>query len=162
MNNTIGALDGWALAALAATGIFLLVVALLDLRYRIVPNRLVYPAAVMALAARLLLYGASDALVALAAGLGAFGLFFLAGWVSPGGLGGGDIKLAGLTGLLTGFPGIFLALIVAVMSGGLTAVALIASGKRDPIPYAPFLCLGALVALIWNPLPALLGQALGG
>ncbi len=157
-----GILNGWTLAALAMSGIFLIVVALLDLRYRIVPNRLVYPAAVVALTGRLLLYGAPDALTALGAGMGAFGLFFLAGWVSPGGLGGGDIKLAGLIGFLTGFPGIFVALIVAVTSGGLAAGALIASGKRDPIPYAPFLCLGALVALIWNPLPALLGQALGG
>jgi prepilin signal peptidase PulO-like enzyme (type II secretory pathway) len=81
-------------------------------------------------------------------------------------LGGGDVKLALLIGLALGFPTVLWALLVGVGSGAVTAVTLLIISRRQPqkqawnrksqIPYAPFLCLGAIIALLYNPLPFLL------
>jgi leader peptidase (prepilin peptidase)/N-methyltransferase len=67
-------------------------------------------------------------------------------------MGMGDVKLAGMIGLATGFPGIVVAVYAAILCGGLAAAFLLVSrrkGRRDPIPFGPFLAWGAVVALIW-------------
>ena len=61
------------------------------------------------------------------------------------------MKLAGLVGLLVGFPGVLVALWVAVVSGGLAAIVLILlrkKARKDEVPFGPFLALGALVVLL--------------
>jgi len=154
-----GAADARALTGLVVAGALLLLIAWLDLKYHIVPNRLVYPAALLVLCGKLVVAGGSEAFVSLCAGLGAFSLFLLAAWVSPAGLGGGDIKLAAFVGFLVGFPDVLTALVVAVFSGGLAAIGLLLAGKRGAIPYAPFLCLGAFVALALDLQSGLLALA---
>jgi len=79
-----------------------------------------------------------------------------------GGMGWGDIKLAGLIGLATGFPGSLVALGVAIIGGGLLAITLILlrrKNRRDVISFGPFLCAGALAALVWGK--AIAGWYLG-
>jgi leader peptidase (prepilin peptidase) / N-methyltransferase len=132
---------------------FLLVVASTDLKYRRIPNALVFPTA-----AAVVLYGLvsspSTLWSTLLGGAFGFGLFAATAWVRPGTLGGGDIKLAALIGLLFGFPNTIWALMVGIFAGGLIATLLLLTRRADPnqqIPYAPFLCLGALVALFYNP-----------
>ncbi|MFQ5873694.1 MAG: prepilin peptidase, partial [Dehalococcoidia bacterium] len=74
--------------------------------------------------------------------------------ISRGGMGGGDVKLAGLIGLVTGFPLVFFALFLGILGGGLVAIALLISGVKsikEPIPFAPFLAAAAMVTLIWGP-----------
>ncbi len=143
---------------------FLLLIATLDLRYRIVPNVLVYPAAGALLLGRLLHFGVEDVMIALCSGVGSFAFFMLVATISPGGLGGGDIKLAALVGLLVGFPSVLWALVLAILTGGITAIVMLFTGRRGSMPYAPYLCLGAWVALFWDPLPWLLefAQAAAG
>jgi len=150
--------------AYMAIGAFLLLIATLDLRYRIVPNVLVYPAAGVLFLGRLLHFGVDDVMIALCAGVGSFAFFMLVATISPGGLGGGDIKLAALVGLLVGFPGVLWALVLAILTGGITAIVMLSTGRRGSMPYAPYLCLGAWVALFWDPLPWLVefAQAAGG
>jgi len=70
--------------------------------------------------------------------------------------GGGDVNLAGVIGLAVGWSGILLALFIAVMSGGISAaIYLIISSIRrrynlfTPIPYGPFLILGAVILLLF-------------
>ena len=56
-----------------------------------------------------------------------------------------------------------MALFVAVMLGGICAVALLASGllaRKDAIPFGPFLALGGVIALFWGD--AIVGWYLGG
>jgi prepilin signal peptidase PulO-like enzyme (type II secretory pathway) len=70
------------------------------------------------------------------------------------GIGQGDIYLAVLIGLATGFPLVLLALIIGVILGGVTAIVLIAlrrKKRKDAIPFGPFLCLGAMMVLLWGP-----------
>jgi leader peptidase (prepilin peptidase)/N-methyltransferase len=69
-------------------------------------------------------------------------------------VGGGDIKLAALIGFALGFPEVLWALLVGIGSGGLVALFLLWTRRGDRqtrIAYAPFLCLGAMVALLFNP-----------
>ena len=68
-------------------------------------------------------------------------------------MGGGDIKLGLLMGLLLGFPLIILALFVAFISGSLVGLSLIAIKRKtmkSQIPFAPFLILGTFVSLFWG------------
>lgn len=129
---------------------FLLLLTVIDLRYRLIPNVLVYPAVIVAL---LLAFAQPDFTAAALVGGGmAFGVFYLTALLQPGKLGGGDVKLAGLIGLAFGFPGMLWALLVGGSMGAIVAAYLLLAKRDIPgIPYAPFLCLGALVALQVNP-----------
>lgn len=149
---------------IAAVVSLMLVVAIIDLEHGLILNRIIYPAIIILLIlspfwselglSRSFL-GAPDLLASflnsLAAGAGAFLVFLIITMVYPAGMGGGDVKLAGLIGLLVGFPGILLALWMAVVAGGLMAIALLILGKKgrkDSIPFGPFLAGGAMVTLL--------------
>jgi leader peptidase (prepilin peptidase)/N-methyltransferase len=126
----------------------LLLIAVIDIKYRLVLNVLVYPMMVAAVLAN------HDLLSMSVGGLFTFAVFFLTAWLVPGSIGGGDVKLAVLFGLFFGFPSILWALLVGAGSGALTAVYLLLirhETRRSRIAYAPFLCLGAMVALFFNP-----------
>ncbi len=72
---------------------------------------------------------------------------------SRGGMALGDVKLAALIGAMVGFPAVLVALFLAVIVGGLVAVVLLIArrkGRKDPIPFGPFLCLGAVLAMLWG------------
>jgi leader peptidase (prepilin peptidase)/N-methyltransferase len=128
----------------------LIAVAAIDLEHRIVPNKLVAPAAVWALAG----WAVVDAAFlpeALAAGAGAFAFLLLAALAYPAGMGMGDVKLAGVLGLYLGLSAIP-ALLVAFVAGSVVGLALIAREGRDArkkgVPFAPFMALGGLVGLL--------------
>lgn len=155
---------GAEFVVIAAAVSLLLVVALIDLERGLILNRLVYPSA----AALLILapfwpqlglsqsFPGSSGMVAsflnsLMAGTGAFLVFLAISLLFPKGMGGGDIKLAGVIGLLVGFPGVLAALWLSVVSGGLVAAYLILVRKKprkDIIPFGPFLSLGAIAVLL--------------
>jgi len=66
-------------------------------------------------------------------------------------LGWDDVKLAGLIGLVTGFPGTLVAL--AMAGSGLAAIIFVVSRLKergDAIPFGPFLGAGALATLLWS------------
>jgi len=138
---------------LAALIGFFMLITVIDLKHRLVLNVLIYPAAVLITLSQL---GATADWISAILG-GAFGLliFMVVAWLRPGELGGGDVKLAALIGLLFGFPDVLWALLVAVCAGGVAAIGLIKlrhQSAQAHMPYAPFLCLGAVIALFYNPL----------
>lgn len=132
-----------------------ILIAVIDLKYQLILNIVILPAIVVMLLYQFLPMTQAS-WTALLGGLIAFLLFMLVGMLSPGGLGGGDIKLAAFIGVTFGLPYLFWALIAGVLTGGVTAVFLLIT-QRWPrtahIPYGPFLCFGAIVALLYNPLP---------
>jgi leader peptidase (prepilin peptidase)/N-methyltransferase len=142
----------------------LIVVAVIDLEHGLILNRIVLPGLAILLilapfwpqleVSRTFL-GSSGMVASLAssvvAGGGAFLLFLGIALAYPNSMGRGDVKLAGLLGLLLGFPGVLVALWGAVVSGGLVAILLLAlrkKGRKDAIPFGPFLSLGGIVVLL--------------
>ena len=80
-------------------------------------------------------------------------LFFFIVVVSRGGMGWGDVKLAALIGLITGFPLVFIALLIGVILGGAAAVLLLAfkiKRRKETIPFGPFLVISTIVTLFWG------------
>ena len=126
----------------------LLIVTLIDLDHGLILNLIVFPGVVAALILAPFwtevgltrpLLGSETVLASflnsVLAGAGAFlfllGIFLL----FPQGMGAGDVKLAGLIGLLVGYPGVVVALWLAVVSGGLVGVLLLAlRRKRRNVP----------------------------
>jgi prepilin signal peptidase PulO-like enzyme (type II secretory pathway) len=148
----------WEMLGFAGVYCFFSLIAIVDLKYRLVPNALTYPAIAIILIVQLLIVR-QDALAVLLGGLLAFAIFFLTALLKPGHLGGGDVKLAALIGLAFGFPQVLWALVAGAGVGGLTATWLLLTrrwSRESHIPYAPFLCLGAMVALLYDPLPWIL------
>jgi leader peptidase (prepilin peptidase) / N-methyltransferase len=130
-----------------------------DLEHRIIPNRIVLPAAAVLLAANTMLHPSVEWAVA---GLGAALFLLVAALAYPGGMGMGDVKLALLLGFALGRT-VPVALMVGMISALLPAVVLFArhgSGARKMrIPFGPFLAFGGVVALFIGP--ALLDLYLG-
>jgi leader peptidase (prepilin peptidase)/N-methyltransferase len=125
-------------------------VALIDLDCHLIPNRITGPAAVVAIALGSAL-DPSGEVTRLIAGAAAGGFFGLAALASPRGMGMGDVKLAGVMGLLLG-SSVAPALLVALAAGIL--IGLVVLARREPgerrgvgIPFGPSLALGGLVAL---------------
>jgi len=82
-------------------------------------------------------------------------LFFrLLIWITRGkGMGGGDVKLAFLVGLVNGFPMNIVAIILAFVGGALFSVVLMVmrrKGMKDAIPFGPFLIIGSVAAFIFG------------
>lgn len=87
----------------------------------------------------------------LIAGFGAFLAFLAIALVSPNGMGAGDVKFAGVLGLMLGFPGVLFALWLAVVVGGVVAAVFLLlrkRGRKDAMPFGPFLALGAALVLL--------------
>ncbi len=80
-------------------------------------------------------------------------LFLLIVIVSRGGMGWADVKLAALIGLVTGFPLVFVALLIGVILGGVVAVLLLVfkiKKRKEAIPFGPFLAIATIVTLLWG------------
>jgi leader peptidase (prepilin peptidase)/N-methyltransferase len=150
-----------ALAVVLFYFCLLLVIGVIDLEQGLILNILVYPGMVVALA-----LGAVAALTsldlsvvptlgsaALGGGIGLV-LFLLIVILSRGGMGLGDVKMAALLGLFLGFPLVFVGIFLAIFSGGLVAILLLLvrlKGRKQTVPFGPFLALGGFVALLWGP-----------
>lgn len=143
-------------AVMAAFLAVLLALALIDARHRILPNRIVYPAipGFALLVAAGALAGEGFDLPGAAVGfLGYGGGLLLVATVSPRGMGMGDVKLAALIGLVVGSLGagrVLVAAGVGILLGGVVAVgALLAGrGRKQAIPFGPFLAAGAAAAVL--------------
>jgi leader peptidase (prepilin peptidase)/N-methyltransferase len=132
---------------------YLLLVALIDLRYRFVLNVMTYPALLAVLVGHLMAADQPLARVLVGGGV-AFSIFFLTAYLKPGQLGLGDVKLATLIGVALGFPAILWALILGTGAAGAVTIWLLASrgaSMKTKLPYAPFLCFGAMAALLYTP-----------
>jgi prepilin signal peptidase PulO-like enzyme (type II secretory pathway) len=135
----------------------LIIIFVYDLKHYIIPDKVIYPAIIIALIFNLQFlisnqfsifnYSILSAILASA--------FFLAIVLVSRGkwMGVGDIKLAFFIGLFLGWPNILVALFLAFFIGAIIGVGLIASQRKtlkSEVPFGPFLVAGTFIALFWG------------
>jgi leader peptidase (prepilin peptidase) / N-methyltransferase len=137
----------WELLAALLFVSMLLIITVSDLSEKIIPDKVllffVVPLALLRLTAAPL-DPWWDAFLGGAAG---FALLLIVAVVSKGGVGGGDIKLYGVVGLLLGLSGMFLSLFLAAAAGlvfGLIGMKTKGWGRKTEVPFGPFIALGAV------------------
>jgi leader peptidase (prepilin peptidase)/N-methyltransferase len=141
------------------------VIFMVDLEKGIILNKVIYPAMAIAFILSILqiqlelpqselfrwpVEGIAN--VAMGGGVG-FLFFFVLAVASRGGMGWGDVKLAGLIGLATGFPMVLVAIVLGAALGAIVGVVLMAArkkGRKKTIPFGPFLSVTTVVTLIWG------------
>lgn len=117
-----------------------------------VPNAITYPAIVFALIAGALMPG-GGVKETLGGAATAGGFMLVALIISRGAMGLGNVKLAVFSGLAVGWPLIGDALLLMALSGGAVATLLLLlriKGRRDPIPYAPFISAATVAVILWQ------------
>ncbi len=136
----------WAVLAAGFCAV-LVTLSVIDAQHRIVPNRIVVPAAVVAVVAHTAIDPSPAWLVW---ALVAAGGLFLVVLAYPKGLGMGDVKLALLLGAMLG-SSVTVALMVGFFAALIPSVVLVArhgsSARKMGVPLVPFLSFGAVVAL---------------
>jgi leader peptidase (prepilin peptidase)/N-methyltransferase len=144
----------------------LVVISFIDLDVRIVPDLISLPGIVCGLAFSALDYffiedpfGVIPTPLSSVFGILAGGGFLLAtAWIyekitGVEGMGGGDIKLLAMIGAFLGWPSIPITLFIASVLGsiiGLSCMLITGAGRRLALPFAPFLCSGALIHLFFS------------
>ena len=140
---------GLSVDALVAAFVCAVLVAIsaTDLEHRIVPNRIVVPAAAVVLLAQTALHPSPQWAIG---SVGAAGFLLLAALAYPAGMGMGDVKLALLMGAALGRV-VPVALMVGMLSALVPSAVLFvrhgAGARKMGIPLAPFLALGTIVGL---------------
>ncbi len=126
-----------------------------DIERRLILNVVTFPAILIAIVASFLIPGITwwSALVGGLVGFFFFLVLVVIGksFFGSGALGEGDITLATLVGLITGYPLIIEALVLTTLIGAAFSFLLLitrARGLRDHIPYGPFLVVGAVITLM--------------
>jgi len=141
---------GWQWQTVAMWVFFavLITASAIDYQHKIIPDEIIVAGFVLGLP--LVFLAGSSKLVDGLIGFFVAGLLFLIiAVVSKGGMGGGDIKLSALMGLFLGWPGIIVALFSSFLLGGLSSITLMAlglRGRKDVVPFGPYLALGGVVA----------------
>jgi leader peptidase (prepilin peptidase)/N-methyltransferase len=149
--------DPWQAVLLGGLVSLMPAVTVIDIRHRIIPNRLMYPSLVIAppFVAIGSLLGAPLDLARAALGLLAFGGGLLLVAIVSRGMGMGDVKLAAVIGVALGAIGlrfVGVAAGAAIVLGAVGAVVALAMGKgrKSAIPFGPYLAAGAVVATLWG------------
>jgi leader peptidase (prepilin peptidase)/N-methyltransferase len=151
--------DVWVAVTMALFLAVQVAVSIIDLQRRIIPNRIVYPSVVVFGVAMLVLDltdrgpNVIHGLIGLAAYGGALLVVAL---IAPRGMGLGDVKLAGLIGLVLGSIALSRVAVAAgagILLGGLAGVVALIMGRsrKTALPFGPFLAAGAAIAVFFGP-----------
>ena len=139
----------------------LIAITFIDLDHQLIPDVITLPGIIAGAALSVALHPEHwlDTLLGVVVGGGLFLVIIVA---SGGGMGGGDMKLGAMMGAFLGWKLVLLAILLGVLAGGAVAIALLTTGskgRKDPVPFGPFLALGAVLSLLWGN--DLLGWYLG-
>jgi leader peptidase (prepilin peptidase)/N-methyltransferase len=142
----------WQLTLFSLYFATLLILVIINLGDNTALSVIIYPGIAIAIIMEIFIPGIGD-LKGLLGGAIGFAILMIPTLVSRTGMGWGDVKMAGLIGLMTGYPRVFVGLLGGIILGGVTAVILIIlrkKSRKDTIPFGPFLALGAFLALIYG------------
>lgn len=161
--GSLAAVIGWrpALLAFLVMGIIGATLTVIDLEHHRLPDRLVAAGAVGSMASLAVDASVTGSWSALVHGLlcaaVAFVVFFGMALISPRGMGFGDVKLAALLSLHTGWLSwelAVIALLAGFVVGALTSLALVMTSRvtlQTAIPFGPALLVGAWLVVIATP-----------
>ena len=130
----------------------LIVLAIIDLEHRLLPNVIVGPAALAGLILSILANPAGWWIYPLSAGAVAGALLVLA-LAIPGGMGMGDVKMGGMLGAFLG-PYAALAVFLGAVIGAVSSGVLMVVGKvqrRSHLPFGLFMAMGGVISLFVGP-----------
>jgi leader peptidase (prepilin peptidase)/N-methyltransferase len=124
----------------------------IDLSHQMIPDAITLPGIALGFLACVATGRVTwlESLLGIAAGGGVFFAIIVA---SGGGMGGGDMKLGAMLGAFLGWKLGLLAVLLGVLAGGTVAICLLLAGRKgrkDAIPFGPFLALGGAIALLWG------------
>lgn len=130
----------------------LLIVTFIDLDHKIIPDIITLPGIALGILTSFFLtpIGVVNAIVGVCLG---GGLFFLVAVLSHGGMGGGDIKLIAMIGAFLGWQAVLVTIFLSALLGALVGICLMLlkkKGRKDPVPFGPFLAVGALMTMLWG------------
>ncbi|MCP2035068.1 leader peptidase (prepilin peptidase)/N-methyltransferase [Planomicrobium sp. HSC-17F08] len=130
----------------------LVIITVSDIAYMLIPDKVLLPVGIVLLALRLFipLDPWWDALLGAAVG---FGILLLIAIVSKGGMGGGDIKLFFVIGLVLGTSGTLMTLFFASLIGAIAGIVQLRVRNQDrktPVPFGPSIALGAVITYFWG------------
>lgn len=151
----------WVLPAFLWFVSVTIVLILTDIDHKLIPNRILYPGIVVGMvllvAGGFADGGATDVGRAMLGGAAYFIALLVVALAAPaGGFGFGDVKLAILLGLFTGYLGwgqVAVAFFFAFLAGGALSMLLLVTGikgRKDAIPFGPYLVFGAYLAIVWG------------
>ena len=145
----------WNGFAWAAAQVVLVFIAWFDVQTRRILNVVVLPLTATALLLRVA-FERDELLACVLTGAAAVLAFLVLNIVTRGGLGMGDVKLAGAICVLLGVSGLT-ALVIGTVLGGMAALLMLARGatRRSSLAYAPYLCAGAVVVVLTAAPPPL-------
>lgn len=154
--NPTGWIGAVALAFWLVILVLLIILAVYDAKWLILPDKIVTPLIIVALinasVIAILTHHSRVLEGALAAALIGGGFFYAIVLFSKGKMGGGDIKLAFAMGLILGLKGLAVALLFAFNSAAILGMAAILMHKRtakDPIPFGPYLVGGTILSFLY-------------
>lgn len=130
----------------------LVVIFVQDLKWYIVLDRVILPAVAVIFIFDLILgKDILNILLAITVGAG----FFLAQFIISNGkwIGGGDIRIGALMGVILGFPQILISLFIAYIGGSIIGLLLIAIGKKEmgsKVPFGTFLTPATFITFLWG------------
>ncbi len=130
----------------------LVAITAIDLQHQIIPDVITLPGILAGVAANLATGRVSwlESVIGIVVGGGIFLVIILA---SGGGMGGGDMKLGAMLGAFLGWKLGLLALLLGVLAGGTVALCLLIlgrKGRKEAIPFGPFLALGGAICMLWG------------
>jgi leader peptidase (prepilin peptidase)/N-methyltransferase len=146
------------------------IIVVIDIEYRLIMHPVSIVGIIIGLVVGIYMNGVSETLIGGAIGFGVMWLLYLLGeiilrflarirGVTPNdvALGFGDVNLSGVLGLMVGWPGIIISLLIAVLLGGLISLFyllfMIITKRYEhflALPYGPFLIIGAFIVLFFR------------
>jgi len=134
----------------------LIAIAVIDLNHQLILNKLTYPFLLIALVVNFFvpnLYSWHNVLFGLLGGAVGLLILFVPALIYRKGMGLGDVKMAALIGLMTGFPNVIVAVFGGIILGGIVAIILLLfkkKSRKEGIPFGPYLSLATIITFFYG------------
>ncbi|MEE6450099.1 prepilin peptidase [Gottfriedia acidiceleris] len=130
----------------------LIIIVVSDVNYMIIPNRILL-FFLFIFSFERILFPLDPWWSSIVGALGTFMILLLINVITNGGMGGGDIKLFSVLGIILGWKLTLIAFMLACFSGSIYGLVVILSGelkRRNPIPFGPFIAMGGFVSYFYS------------